>query len=415
MKSHRCPGSRLRWVATCAFVVLSLGLASLLAGCGTQPTPQILVVTATFTVPPVVQVVTATYTPTSEAAPAGPQPAEPTATPLPPQPTATAVSLVKPSQPTGAIVPPTQPPAPTSTPLPPPPTDTPLPPPTNTSVPPTATTAPKPTSKPASLSSYFVVYTAWKGPALQDYSLWGMNGDGSDVFKILDLASEPAFSPDSNNFAFYHWTDGLYIWDLQKQTSLHFVHDGNASFPTWAPNGQRLAYFVAGGQRWVYVVNADGSNNHQLTPGMRPNWSLNGGFIAYDTCENNKCGIFRINPDGGGKRQLSSDSGGGPAVSPDGKKIAYWSQADGDFEIYVINADGSGQKQLTKNGGNDALPAWSPDGKFIYYLSDQNGKGWAVMAMGADGSNPRKITGTSAGNDPVRGWQYQRITVTWNR
>jgi Tol biopolymer transport system component len=243
-----------------------------------------------------------------------------------------------------------------------------------------------------------------------------MNGDGSDVFQVKGAgqASEPAFSASGEKFAFYHWTDGLYIWDLIHETSTHFVHDGNASFPTWAPQGQRLAYFVAAGQRWIYLVNADGSGSHQLTPGMRPSWARQGGYIAYDSCENNKCGVFRINPDGGGKRQLTEDGGGGAAASPDGSKIAYWSQADGDFEIYVINADGSGKRQLTGNVGNDALPAWSPDGRYIYYLSDRDGQGWAVMVMNADGSSPRKIVDTSAGADPARGWQYQRITVTWN-
>jgi hypothetical protein len=34
--------------------------------------------------------------------------------------------------------------------------------------------------------------------------------------------------------------------------------------------------------------------------------------------------------------------------------------------------------------------------------------------MNADGSNKRKVKGTSVGSDPRRGWQYQRITVTWN-
>jgi len=279
----------------------------------------------------------------------------------------------------------------------------------------TATPAP-PTAKPVSLKSYFVVYTSFQGPDVQDYSLWGMNGDGSGAFKVegAGQASEPAFSPDGNKFAFYHWIDGVYIWNLNKKTSTRIVDNSEASFPTWAPKGARLAYCNLYGQPWIHIVNSDGSGDHQLTPGLRPNWALSGGFIAYDSCENNKCGIFRINPDGGGKRQITSDGGGGAAVSPNGKKIAYWSRADGDFEIYVVNADGSGKKQLTKNRGNDALPAWSPDGKYIYYLSDQNGKGWAVMVMNTNGSNQRKVVKTNAGNDPRRGWQYQRITVTWN-
>jgi Tol biopolymer transport system component len=371
---------------------MGLALAACLGACGATPTPYVVVITATFTPGPVVRMETATFTPTAETMPDG---------------TPTAPLLPAPEQPTVTLAASEA---------------TAVPEVTETTAPPEAVASdtPAPTSPPAAkaptLKSYFVVYTAYKGPDLQDYSLWGMNGDGSDVFKIegAGQASEPAFSPDGSRFAFYHWTDGLYVWNLDNETSRHLVQDGNASFPTWAPQGQRLAYFVAAGQRWIYIVNADGSGTQQLTPGLRPNWSLKGGYIAYDTCENNRCGIFRINPDGGGKQQLTSDGGGGPAVSPDGKKIAYWSQADGDFEVYLINADGSGRKQLTQNGGNDALPAWSPDGRAIYYLSDQNGKGWAVMVMNADGSNPRKIVSTSAGSDPVRGWQYQRITVTWN-
>ena len=400
MTFQRCRFFRHRFVSAPAALLVALCCAALLAGCGgPEPTPQIVVVTATFTPEPVVMVVTATFTPTPEVTPSEPPPP-------PPLPTQRAPSTELPV-PT-ALPPPTALPSPTATAAPPEPTPT--------AIPPKPTTTPKPTAQAASLGSYYVVFTAYKGPDLQDYSLWGMNGNGSDVFKLeaAEQASEPEFSPDGNKLAFYHWSDGLYVWDLVDATHMHFVHDGNASFPTWSPNGQRLAYFVAAGQRWIHIVNADGSGDQQFTPGMRPNWSLKGGFIAYDTCENNKCGIFRINPDGGGKRQLTEDSGGGPAVSPNGQRIAYWSRADGDFEVYVINADGSGKRQLTKNKGNDALPAWSPDGKVIYYLSDQNGKGWAVMAMNTDGSNPRKIAGTSAGSDPWRGWQYQRIAVTWN-
>jgi len=400
--------SRLTSKRALACASLLLVAALLLAGCGAEPTPQVLVVTATYTPETIVLVVTATFTATPEATQGSVPEVPPTqevAATLPPLPT-TAEGAAGGLSPTSTLAP-----LPSDTPV----AATPMPQPTATPEP-AASPTPKPTAAPASLDSYFVVYTAYKGPDLQGYQLWGMNGDGSEAFQIEGAgpASEPAFSADGNQFAFYHWSDGIYVWNLKNKTSRQIVHDGNASFPTWSPNGQRLAYFVAAGQRWIYLVNADGSGVQQFTPGMRPHWSLQGGFIAYDTCENNRCGIFRINPDGKDKRQLTSDSGGGAAVSPDGKRIAYWSQADGDFEVYVVNADGSGKVQLTKNSGNDALPAWSPDGKYIYYLSDQNGKAWAVMAMNANGSNPRKIIATSAGTDPARGWQYQRITVTWN-
>ena len=410
MKQYPSRAGWQRRILVLALLAAAALCLALLAGCGgPEPTPQILVVTATFTPGTQVQgtetsLASQSQAPTVTLIPrnttALPAPGEPTATPTPLEPTAT----LAPAEPTATLAPP----EPTATATPPEPTATPAPP------EPTATT--KPAARAPSLKSYFAVYTGYKGPDLQDYNLWGMNGDGSGAFQIegAGRASEPAFSPDGKKFVFYHWTDGLYVWDLAKETSRRIVDNSEAAFATWSPNGTRLAYANLFGRPEIFIVNADGSDNHPLTPGLRPNWSLKGGFIGYDTCENNKCGIFRINPDGGGKRQLTDDGGGGAAVSPAGDRIAYWSSTDGDFEIYVINADGSGKRQLTKNQGNDALPAWSPDGRIIYYLSDQNGKAWAVMAMNADGSGQRKIIGTNASSDPVRGWQYQRIAVTWN-
>ena len=419
---------RRRRLGSLALVVGVVMLLALLAACGGPgPTPEVVIVTATYTPKPLVIVVTATFTPSSGVVESSETPSPPPSlSPVPTWtsglPTAAAAEPTATLKPTRSVkvtlsrtdtpVPSTQAPLPTDSSVPATPTQSPTASPTPTA---TETSLPKPTSKPASLQSYLVVYTAWKGPALQDYSLWGMSGDGSGTFKILDLASEPAFSADGTRLAFYHWTDGIYIYNLSSENLRQVVGNSESAFATWAPNGNRLAYWNLLGQARIHIVNADGSDDRQLTPGLRPNWGLNGGFIAYDSCENNRCGIFRINPDGGGKRQLTDDGGGGAAVSPDGKRIAYWSQVDGDFEIYVVNADGSGRKQLTKNTGNDALPAWSPDGRYLYYLSDQNGKGWAVMVMNADGSNLRKVAGVGVSPDPARGWQYQRMTVTWKR
>ncbi len=69
-----------------------------------------------------------------------------------------------------------------------------------------------------------------------------------------------------------------------------------------------------------------------------------------------------MNADGSGQRRLTRAPRGDfvPAWSPDGLKIAFVSKRDGNSEIYVMNTDGSGQRNLTRSPTDDGLVAWSP-------------------------------------------------------
>jgi hypothetical protein len=416
MKAHHVRTSPWRRVTVVVLLVLSLALTALLAACGSEPTPQILVVTATFTVQPVVQVVTATFTPGSqEAAIDTPLPPAPTATLAPPQPTATVAGLVKPSQPTVAIIPPTQPPAATNTSPPPPPTNTPPPPPTDTSVPPTATT--QPTAKPkASLSAYGVIYSNFDGGDEADenkYSVWVMRGDGQSAQEVLRPAIEPAYSPNGKKIAFYRPFNGIWVYDLDKKSGSHIVANDYAEFASFSPDGKQLVFHEWignwSGNVHLVIVNADGSNRRQIVEGIRPAWSPKANLIAFDSCRGTSCGVFVVQPNGQGLRQVTSDGGGKVSWSPDGKKLVYSAETDGDPEIWVVNLDGSGRKQLTKNKGNDTLPVYSPDGLKIFFLSDQNGKAWAIQVMNPDGSDVKTIHKVGV---PPR-WQFSRLWVGW--
>ena len=85
-----------------------------------------------------------------------------------------------------------------------------------------------------------------------------------------------------------------------------------------------------------------------------------------------------------------------------GNRIVYQSKSGNHWEIMVMNDDSSGQTYLTRpvtalvdELPNNVSPAWSPDGKYIVFLSNRaanNSAGdWYVWVMNADGSNQRQL------------------------
>jgi Tol biopolymer transport system component len=134
-----------------------------------------------------------------------------------------------------------------------------------------------------------------------------------------------------------------------------------SSFPDYnpdlSPNGRRIAFEsgrAADGQE-IWLAAVDGSNPTQLTrgPGIRQ------GF---------------------------------PQWSPDGQRIAFDSQGeDGRWDIWTIAADGGSPSRLTAEPGDEYLPSWSRDGRWIYFASDRAG-GADVWRIPATGGSEERLT-----------------------
>src|SRR5580698_3630456 len=88
-----------------------------------------------------------------------------------------------------------------------------------------------------------------------------------------------------------------------------------------------------------------------------------------------------------------------PVVSPDGKAVAF-AVRETDFEanrgrtdIWLAATDGSSTTRLTSNPENDEAPQWSPDGKWIYFLSARGGSEqvWRITPTGGEAEQVTKL------------------------
>ncbi|MEG2594517.1 MAG: peptidase S9, partial [Bacteroides sp.] len=106
-----------------------------------------------------------------------------------------------------------------------------------------------------------------------------------------------------------------------------------------SPDGKKVVYTVAyysvpenKSNREVFVMNADGSENTQITHTSfaenEATWIKGGSKIAFLSNESGSSQLWEMNPDGSGRKQLSQYDGDieGYSISPDGKKILFISQ-----------------------------------------------------------------------------------------
>lgn len=119
--------------------------------------------------------------------------------------------------------------------------------------------------------------------------------------------------------------------------------------------------------------------------------ALPDGDVLYSASSGGDVDIWRMALDGTRRKQLTDDPevDAMPAISPDGKTVAFISGRSGQVTIWTMGIDGSRQKQIT-TGGRDVRPRFSPDGTWLLY--NARGSKQAVLArIPVNGGEPSVI------------------------
>src|SRR5580765_535401 len=248
--------------------------------------------------------------------------------------------------------------------------------------------------------------------------------DGQDLRR---LTTDPgfdacaAYAADGRRIAYCSGQGGgaVQVWTMNqdgtdKQQVTHM--SVTAIFPDFSPDGSKIV-FCAGPStfaRDIYVVNSDGSDLTRLTSGagnnVYPAFSPNGRKIVFTSNRTGTSQVWLMNADGSNQRQLTFDlqpKDQVPDWSPNGSKIAYLADTHGIADmgnswgdIWVMNANGAHQHQIT-SGASFYGTAWSPDGTRIATLDFPSRTVYTVDA--ANGSDRQAVH--PAGVQFVAGWQ----------
>lgn len=162
----------------------------------------------------------------------------------------------------------------------------------------------------------------------------------------------------------------------------------------------RIAYVTKRGQNFnLWVADADGESPqsalNSVEPIISPAWSPNGKQLAYVSFESRKPTIY-VHEVLSGKRRLVANfkgSNSAPAWSPDGRTLALTLSRDGGSQLNLLDLTvaGSEPRRIAQSGSIDTEPAFTADGKTIYFVSDRGGSP-QIYRVPVSGGSPERVT-----------------------
>ena len=187
----------------------------------------------------------------------------------------------------------------------------------------------------------------------------------------------------------------------------------------------------AKGNRLVYATEHGGNNNiwradllHPEASPVKlitttrdqytPQYSPDGKHIAFGSNRTGADQVWMSDSEGGSLVQLSNfkeASGGSPSWSPDGQKIVFnWRTHSPDrAALYVVDITERIPRKVEVSTGDAAVPFWSHDGKWIYFLGGtDDARGERIYRVSPEGGHAEAVT-SGRGYGPQESYDGQSL------
>lgn len=202
----------------------------------------------------------------------------------------------------------------------------------------------------------------------------------------------PDISPDGKTIAFSYLGD-IWLVDAAGGPARHVtMHERHEIGPLFSPDGKHIAFASnRHGDYDVFVVPVQGGRPNRLTHDSADDhptgWSPDGQRILFASGRSPefppRVELYTVPVAGGMPERVSAYEGREGNYSPKGDLIAYvrgpgsWYRkgyrGSSNDDVWLCNADGSNNRLITRFNGQDNVPLWSPDGRLLYYVSEQFG------------------------------------------
>lgn len=237
------------------------------------------------------------------------------------------------------------------------------------------------------------------GFALDSTMTW-MDREGKALGTLGEVAQHDMIrlSPDGKKLATTiidpsTGTGDLWVYDVARQVKSRLTFsEMNDQEPIWSPDSKQIVYQSAGsGVGDLFIRPANGSEDAELLYATEQievpqDWSNDGKYILFDH-GSGKFDVWVL-PLEEGQEPFPLVEGpfdeGYARFSPDGKWVAYISNESGKYEMYATRfPSGEGKWQLSV-GGADWVIGWKGDGSEISYMDLQGKVARVGLSLGTD-------------------------------